>query len=86
MKVIKQDDVIDVIYDSWYGLSLDKADKVVYDYTHGKLIPVEWIKQWFNKQYYIYEKEMYLKDMLEDWEAENEIYYDTKAMDTEIHG
>lgn len=37
-----------------------------------KAIPVEWIKQWVNKQYYIYEKEMYLKDMLEDWEEENE--------------
>ena len=35
-------------------------------------IPIEWIKQWANEQFYTLDREMYLKDMLEDWEKENE--------------
>lgn len=46
MRAIIQDDVLDVIYDSWYGLPLEEADKVVCDYVSKKLIPIEWVKKY----------------------------------------
>lgn len=46
MKAIKQNDIIDVIYDGWYGLPLEEADKVVCDCVHKKMIPIEWIKKY----------------------------------------
>lgn len=76
MRVIKQDDVIDVIYDSWYGLPLDEADKVVRDYVHRKLIPVEWIKEWIKTEPLgiesLIDPEYTIKAMLYWWEKEND--------------
>ena len=74
MKAIKQDDILNVIYDSWYGLTLDKADKVVYDYTHGKLIPIEFIEEYIS--YQDTEEQRVLRMMWHAWELvekENEI-------------
>lgn len=67
MRVIKHDDVIDVIYDGWYNLPLDKADEVIYDYTRGKLISVEWIREW-EKENWELECNYGIDDMIEEWE------------------
>ena len=74
MRAIKQNDIIDVIYDTWYGLPLEEADKVVHDYVLKKLIPIEWIKAWGD--HFINEKGYYtgdgydtIWDMLEEWEG-----------------
>ena len=73
MRAKKQDDVLDVIYDSWYGLPLEEADKVVCDYVHRKLIPIEWIVKWawafMDKNSEGYKMAM---ELLHDWEKEND--------------
>lgn len=48
MKAIKQNDVIDVIYDSIYGYSLEEAFKILEDHRKGAYIPIEWIKQYWD--------------------------------------
>lgn len=76
MRAIKQDDILDVIYDSWYGLPLEEADKVVYDYVHKKMIPIEWIVNWITKQTipatHTCDDYEAAEMMLDDWEKENE--------------
>lgn len=75
MRAMKQDDVIDVIYDSWYGLPLDEADKVVWDYAHRKLIPIEWLKNKVKEALdeHRIDDALFLKECLAKWEKENEI-------------
>lgn len=66
MKAIKQNDIIDVIYDSWYGLPLEEADKVVCDYVHGELIPIEWLKENYGGLQIV-------RYIMKDWEREKEL-------------
>ena len=70
MRAIKQNDIIDVIYDSWYDLPLEEADKVVCDYVNKKLIPIEWIGKWWDKQPPKRDSVFFL---LRDWERETGI-------------
>lgn len=77
MKAKKQDDVLDVIYDSWYSLPLDKADKVIYDYVHRELIPIEWLKKHgahlvtMPKRKFDSSNMAFLFTLIKDWEDEN---------------
>lgn len=70
MKAIKQNDVIDVIYDSIYGYSLEEAFKILEDHRKGVYIPIEWIEEWGWKNGM--SESMSLRVMIEDWEKENE--------------
>lgn len=74
MPMIKQNDIIDVIYDSIYGYSLEEAFKILEDHRKGAYIPIEWIEKWFSQFYgeQGLEWNKCKRFMLEDWEKEND--------------
>lgn len=82
--LIWQDDenIIDVVYQTIYGLPVKEALHVVELYEAKQLIPIEWILKWADKNCmycldYDYPTEKYdgwydINNMLKDWEKENE--------------
>lgn len=74
MKAIKQNDVIDVIYDSIYGYSLEEAFKILEDHRKGVYIPIEWIDGYIKRRandVNIYAEILFISDMVKKWEEEN---------------
>lgn len=79
--LIWQDDenIIDVVYQSIYGLPIKEAMQVIKKYQEKQLIPVEWIEKWSEKFYKVINGKKYYTgdgydtvwDMMEDWEKEN---------------
>lgn len=45
MPIIKQNDIIDVIYDTICGYEPEEAYKILELYQAKQLIPIEWIKE-----------------------------------------
>lgn len=45
MPIIKQNDIIDVIYDTICGYEPEKAYEILELYQAKRLIPIEWIKE-----------------------------------------
>lgn len=73
MKAIKQNDVIDVIYDSIYGYSLEEAFKILEDHRKGAYIPIEWIEKQMAKRENYGNIANAIGHLLLEWEKENEI-------------
>lgn len=72
--LIWQDDenIIDVVYQSIYGLPVRDAMQVIKKYQEKQLIPIEWIK----KQAFEYpqlNRNLFYQMIIEQWEKENEI-------------
>ena len=75
MPMIKQNDVIDVIYDSIYGYSLEEAFEILEGHRKGAYIPIEWIEKFMNKfrcDMVTSDEYAFLHFMLCEWEKENE--------------
>lgn len=49
-----------------FGKEIDKAPTV-------KAIPIEWIKEWIERDDNYFDKRYAIEDMLDDWEKENEV-------------
>jgi len=61
----KENPTIEVVYDSIYGMPIEKCMEILHNYRQGKYIPVEWLK----------EKYSWLTmagEIIKDWESENE--------------
>jgi len=52
-KAIIHNDVIDVIYDTIYGYTIEEAHEILYKYRYGQLIPADYIEEKINDYYYI---------------------------------
>ena len=79
MPIIKQNDIIDVIYETICGYEPEEAYKILELYHCKRLIPIEWLINKCNK---VDDLGMGIEDwsikdcyklVLEDWEKENEI-------------
>lgn len=81
MPMIKQNDVIDVIYDSIYGYSLEEAFKILEDHRKGTYIPVEWLLEKSRKLPFTSEKGMYIDEILEEWEEEQASLFEKKIIE-----
>lgn len=79
--LIWQDDenIIDVVYQTIYGLPIKEAIHVVKLYQEKQLIPIEWLKKFANERALNDGMDGYwhfwrtdLLQMIEQWEKENE--------------
>lgn len=76
--LIWQDDenTIDVVYQTIYGMPVKEAIHIVKLYRYGHLIPIEWIENWYKTHvYYLKEEKPIIyayESMIEDWRKENE--------------
>lgn len=66
MPIIKQNDVIDVIYETICGYEPEQAFKILELYRAKRLISIEWILDW-----HIGCPEGSIGKMIRDWEREN---------------
>lgn len=75
--LIWQDDenIIDVVYQTIYGLPIKEAIHVVKLYQEKQLIPVDWIKSWAMKNWVKSKKcefDIIVSKLIDDWlEEEN---------------
>lgn len=69
MPIIKQNDIIDVIYDKICGYEPEEAYKILELYQAKRLIPVEWIEKKLNCCDNI-NAEIFVKSLIRDWEKE----------------
>lgn len=67
--LIWQDDenIIDVVYQTIYGLPVKEAIQVVKKYQEKQLIPIEWLKRYELAK----GQEVRLQDAINKWEKEN---------------
>lgn len=82
MRLIDSDEVVRIVREEVkdedntlpvsFRAGVDYVLKIMNELPTVDVIPIEWIKNWANEQFYTFDREMYLKDMLEDWEKEND--------------
>lgn len=57
----------------WENYYINKKVEKFEDYPTVDAIPIEWIKNWFNPKYANTVYYSLLRDMIKDWEKENEM-------------
>lgn len=80
MPIIKQNDYVDVIYDTICGFTLEEVIEILEKYRDKRLIPIDWIENW-SKQFYKYINgtKYYMGDgydsvwdVIDEWRKEND--------------
>lgn len=74
MPIIKQNDIIDVIYETICGYEPEKAYEILELYRTKRLIPIDWIKDYVGpgiSDDIFQRNRKFVLNMINDWEKEN---------------